>query len=262
VRFEPRFGGARGFLWPGYTGGMRVLRFSAVLASLLAVSCSSKSDPAASSGTDTGGTAEDTGAPGEDTTPPGEDTAPGEVTYPEGPYGIELKNTFPDITWDGYKNATGDWTKISMHDYYDPDGSKGINAIYLVVSAQWCVPCQGEAKQLTRLNDLYKPTGSNFISAMLQASSGAPSTQKVVDQWITAYKIDFDIVNAPTPVAGSDGMSQSNIVPKSWAIPRNYVIDPRTMKVYRVIMSALATDAPNIPVLSLLLRQNGVETVP
>jgi len=68
-----------------------------------------------------------------------------------------------------------------MHDYYDPDGSKGINAIYLVVSAQWCVPCQGEAKQLSRLNDLYKPTGKKVLRINVHTLQGGTKLEKDPD---------------------------------------------------------------------------------
>jgi hypothetical protein len=239
---------------------MSIRSLAFVGASLALLACSSSND-ASPSGTpaDTGVAPADTGAPPDDTGGGGDD-AP--AAYPDGPYGIEIGNVFPDLTWDGYKDAKGDWTKISVHDFYDPDGSKGENAIYIVVSAQWCVPCQGEAKQLARLHDLYQPSGAPFLSAMLQKSSGDPSDQSTVDAWIKTYMLDFDVVAAPTPTAGTDGMMKSNIVPPKWAIPRNYVINPRDMKIFRVILAALPTDAPNIPSLSLLLKANGVASPP
>ena len=43
----------------------------------------------------------------------------------------------PNITWDGYRDGTGEWTKISLLDYYDPDGSRGFRAIKIGAAALW-----------------------------------------------------------------------------------------------------------------------------
>jgi hypothetical protein len=60
-----------------------------------------------------------------------------ELTYPEGPYGKTAGSVIPNLSWEGYKNGTGDWGTISLLDYYDPDGSKGINAIKVNLAATW-----------------------------------------------------------------------------------------------------------------------------
>src|SRR5215468_5049038 len=65
---------------------------------------------------------EDTGAAEE--TPP-VDTAP---AYPDGPYDYLHKgDVFPNIHFQGYRDGVGAWTDFTMSDFWDPDGSKGIN---------------------------------------------------------------------------------------------------------------------------------------
>ena len=59
------------------------------------------------------------------------------AAYPAGPYGNLKGNTIANFEWDGYRDGVGEVTKISLNDYYDPDGKKGINAIMLKLSAQW-----------------------------------------------------------------------------------------------------------------------------
>ncbi len=57
--------------------------------------------------------------------------------YPAGPYGKTRGAVIPNLSWEGYRNGTGDWTTITLGDYYDPDGSRGVTAIKVNLTAQW-----------------------------------------------------------------------------------------------------------------------------
>ncbi|HEX4512532.1 MAG TPA: hypothetical protein VH054_03315, partial [Polyangiaceae bacterium] len=62
--------------------------------------------------------------------------APPTCTYPKGPYGVGLNEVLsPTSSWQGY--AANDTTvkTLKMSDLFDCDGSKGINAIMIDVSA-------------------------------------------------------------------------------------------------------------------------------
>jgi hypothetical protein len=110
---------------------------------LLAVSfasfgCAASAEPASTTttpGEDGATTGDDTEAPGDDTGAT-EDTAP-PLEYPPGPYGKAVGAVIPNVTWEGYKDGVGEWTKLSLLDYYDPDGSRGINAIKIGGAALW-----------------------------------------------------------------------------------------------------------------------------
>jgi hypothetical protein len=67
---------------------------------------------------------------------PTEDAAP-PLEYPAGPYGKTVGAVMPNLSWQGYRDGTGEWTTISLLDYYDPDGSRGIHAIKLGAAALW-----------------------------------------------------------------------------------------------------------------------------
>jgi len=58
--------------------------------------------------------------------------------YPPGPYGTQLYDTAPpSYSWNGYpEGPVGQLASISLADYYDCDGSKGINAV-MVESSQY-----------------------------------------------------------------------------------------------------------------------------
>jgi hypothetical protein len=195
---------------------------------------------------------EDTGTV-DDTTPP-EDTAPPPwATNPDGPYGLLKGNVFPNLSFDGYKGgAGGEWTTIKMIDYYDPDGTRGIYGILFVVSAEWCNPCRIEAAALPGMyTNLYKPRGAAFAGALLQDSKSNPADQPTLDRWIKAFKTNFDLVIDPDQTS----------VPPSWSIPRNYLINPRDMKIYR-INSGTSSDPTTVPGLTPLLNANGAPPLP
>lgn len=216
----------------------------------LVVGCSSSNNNTNTTATDDTGSTEDTA--------PAEDTAPWN-TYPDGPYGLNLNNIFPNVKLSGYRDGaagTMEWTELSMQDYYDPTGERGIYAILVIVSAEWCGPCKEEAKDLPGFyTNIYQPRGARFLTAMIENASGKPADKAVVDRWVKTYKTNFDIAADP---------EGSTMLPKTdpkWGIPRNYIVDPRTMKIVRV-NSGTNPDAVNIPGLKVLLDYNGAPTGP
>lgn len=55
--------------------------------------------------------------------------------YPEGPYGVSAGQVVPpSISWQGYLPGGTSATTIALSDYFDCDGSKGINAILIDTS--------------------------------------------------------------------------------------------------------------------------------
>lgn len=211
----------------------------ASLSLALLLGCSSKNEP------------QQTLTPEADTAP-AEDTAPWN-TYPEGPYGLEKDNIFPPLEWDGYRDGTGEWTRIKMLDYYDPTGERGIHALLFIVSAEWCPPCKEEAKDLPGFyTNIYQPRGAKFITAMIEDSKKQPATQAVVDRWVRTYSINFDIVAAP---------AAEEVLPASSGIPRNYIINTRNMQIVRV-NQGVNPDATRVPGLTALLDYNGAPPGP
>jgi thiol-disulfide isomerase/thioredoxin len=227
--------------------GRTFLLASALL--LMFVGCSSSNEPAAVADT---GEAQDTA--------PVEDTAPW-LTYPEGPYGLEKDMVFPNAKFFGYRNGKeskdlGEWTEMSMQDYYDPTGERGVYALLVVVSAEWCGPCKEEAKDLPVFySSLYQPRGARFLTAMIEDKNGQPAEQPVVDRWVNAYGTNFDIVADP---GGETMLEKSD---PNWSIPRNYIVNPRDMRIYRVNMGT-RLDATNVPGLKTILDYNGAPAGP
>lgn len=203
---------------------------------------------------DTGGAPAPTDDAGGAPPPPSTDAAPPPppppaTGYPSGPYGLNVGQTFPNLSFQGYRDGTGAWTTLTMGDYYDPTGSRHVNGLYLDVSASWCGACRAEAGDLPAMYaGTYKARGGRFLTAMIQDSSSSPATQSTVDEWKTTFSLNFDIV--------ADGTEST--LPKSGGVglPHNYVIDTRTMKVSKVIEGA-DPGATSIPALDAVLTKNG-----
>jgi len=59
----------------------------------------------------------------------------GDCTYPEGPYGIAKGDVLsPKLRWDGYVPGDDEATTITIGDFFDCDGERGIDAIIIDTS--------------------------------------------------------------------------------------------------------------------------------
>jgi hypothetical protein len=125
---------------------------------------------------------------------------PAAGSYPPGPYGFSVGNVYPNVAAMGLRNGLGgEYTKISMADYYDPTGARGVNAIYVDLGLTTCMHCRDEARNSQNFySSLYQPRGVKFISAL--ADVLADSSRKFVP-------------------------------PGDVKTPHHVIIDPRTMKV-------------------------------
>ncbi len=172
--------------------------------------------------------------------------------YPPGPYGFEVGKVIPNITVEGYVSGVPPWTSIAVKDYYDPGGQKGIRGLYVTASAPWCGGCQLEGKDLPGLYlNSYKARGARLLTMLLQGSSHEPASQATVDAWVTAYRTPYDLgvvdsALALPPRAPGGGTA---------ALPFNYVVDPRTMKITQINMGEYF-NGDTIPGLDSLLATN------
>jgi hypothetical protein len=66
--------------------------------------------------------------------------------YPSGEPALRGGGLFPPLTFAGYDDGSTTWSTLDMRSYFDPDGDKGINAVVLIVAAEWCPVCQQEAR--------------------------------------------------------------------------------------------------------------------
>lgn len=193
--------------------------------------------------------AEDSGAPA----PPAESVDSGAPpppppmpSYPPGPYGLSVGYVIPNLTLQGYRDGAGSWTSITLADYFDPTGARGIKGVLVSVAAAWCGPCKEEARQLVDLyGTTYKARGARFLTAMIEDPYRNPAKQSTVDAWITYAGTNFDIVADP----------ESRLFRSGASLPFNVVFDPRTMKVTKT-WSGADPYASDIPALDAVIAAN------
>jgi hypothetical protein len=203
------------------------MKLSIVLSAALLLACSD----AAPTVTDDSGTpeqpADDAAAPPADdaatTTVP--EAAPPPCTYPAGPYGVGLDKVLsPTSSWLGYAANDTSVKMMKMKDLFDCDGSKGINAIMIDVSAGWCAACETQAHDEGQIVSQYDVVGVKAITLLIMDAAEQPATTQTALDWRTTYNLlDVGVYADP------DFLLQPN--EQSIGLPITYIVDPRTMKI-------------------------------
>ena len=87
--------------------------------------------------------------------------------------------------------------------------------------------------------------GAHFISAMVEDYLRKPATRTTADQWIAKYHCEYDLVVD----------SKTSIAPEGETIgmPYNVVVDPRTMKIEKIVPG---DGAPVDSVVEALIARN------
>jgi hypothetical protein len=183
---------------------------------------SSSSSGGSSSGSSSGGT-------------PGDAAG---CTYPAGPYGTSVGSILsPTLTWQGFAPGATSPSTIRMTDLFDCDGTKGINALLMDTSAQWCVPCQGEATDIPHWMSASGTGAANWgslgvqvLTLVIQNVVMGPATTTTALQWRNMFGLTSIYVVADPSVTFS-----------TQGVPYNVLVDPRTMKIVTDFSSSVVT---------------------
>lgn len=159
-------------------------------------------------------------------------------TYPAGPYGTGLGATLADYSFLGWHDpiAAGyDQTQleeVSLSEYYDPDGTKGIKLLWINASAVWCSVCRTEMKDIksSGVRAEFAPKGVQMLVTLFEDKNSGPATPLDLHNWgsASAHQIDFPLVLDPGFKLGAFFTSD--------ATPLNMLVDARTMKVVDATM--------------------------
>jgi hypothetical protein len=210
-------------------------------------------DSGSTSGDDSGSTrGDDSGSTsgGDSGSSGGDDAgAASKCTYPSGPYGVDQDNIVdPSVSWQGYPAGSSSVGTVRIEDFFDCDGKKGVNAILVDTSALWCGPCNQEASQLeAQMQSTWKTQGVVVISLIWQNASRGPASMSDV----TAWKNRYGLTDVNVCLDDQFTFAHPN---SSVALPRNVLIDPRTMK---IVAKGDGYGGQPDPVVSQLAVQNG-----
>lgn len=168
-----------------------------------------------------------------DTEPP--DVGPtcpvSEVTLPTG------KEVMPPRSFEAYIGGGGGFRKANLCEYYDPDGSRGINLLVVVIAGAWCGPCVEYAQWMAVNGDRLLKRGARFLELIAEGFRREAPNQEVVDKWMDLYQ---------SPVDTGITTFADWFPPMTQAVPTSFLIDPRTMVLYKKVggFDGLAAELP------------------
>ncbi|HQF25374.1 MAG TPA: hypothetical protein PL065_18055, partial [Polyangiaceae bacterium] len=110
------------------------------------------------------------------------DDAGSEAGYPEGPYGVSNGQVIANLSWEGWREPKQSgfepsaFERISLGDFFDPDGEKGFRAIFVNASARWCSICKMEQRHIREKRDVWGPRGVVFLETLFENTGSGPAT--------------------------------------------------------------------------------------
>ncbi len=146
--------------------------------------------------------------------------------WPEAPsFGVSQGMTLPDyLQWQGLPENSDESAQISIQDYYDCDGTRGINALFITTSQFGCGACTQEAQELQgKMDGGWRDMGIHVLTLLLDGPGEATPTIESCLTWKQQYGF-VDIAVAPD--------ANFSMVPgSSVGTPQGTIVDPRTMQV-------------------------------
>jgi thiol-disulfide isomerase/thioredoxin len=132
---------------------------------------------------------------------------------------------------------------LTAADLYDCDGRFGINAILFDMSALWCGPCQQEAQQVPTWMQTWGPIGVVFVNLIVEDLQHMPATSANALTWRNQFNLGpvGDVVADPKFSLAHGG---------TIGLPTNVLVDPRTMKVTKVVEGYSGQQDPAVTALA------------
>ena len=112
--------------------------------------------------------------------------------YPKGPYGTATNSVIANLGFQIKRNAMGAATAINLGDLHC---NSDIKVLAILVSAEWCLPCQAEQPELVQLYSDYAAAnkGVAFVEFIVQNNDHSAGDAATLDRWATKFKVNFDM---------------------------------------------------------------------
>ncbi|HEX4336974.1 MAG TPA: redoxin domain-containing protein [Polyangiaceae bacterium] len=157
--------------------------------------------------------------------------APREV-YPAAPYGSRagaIIENFDFLGWKAPTNVAFDTTKleqVSLGQFYDPDGAKGVKLLVMTSTAVWCSACKQEYKDMTGNITTYEGKGVRFLGALFEDDASQPAQPSDLVLWAKAFNVAFPFALDPDLKLGKFFDVE--------ATPMEMIVDAKTMKIVKI----------------------------
>lgn len=154
-----------------------------------------------------------------------------QIGYPEGPFGTEPGSVGRNACFRGWTQpdrvepVEATLESISLGDYHDPDGTRGVRLLLVNTAALWCSACRIEHETLPEHVEELGPRGLVVLSALFQGTGGEPATFDDLVAWVETYQPNFPMLLDPDYSFGVYASAET--------APLNLVIDARTMKILK-----------------------------
>ena len=113
-------------------------------------------------------------------------------TYPKGPYGTATNSVIANLGFQIKRNAMGAAAAINLGDIHC---NSDIKVLAILVSAEWCLPCQAEQPELVQAYTDYTSAkkGVAFVEFIVQNNDHSAGDAATLDRWASHFKINFDM---------------------------------------------------------------------
>lgn len=120
--------------------------------------------------------------------------APADWSYPAGPYGGDVGNTFADFSLDDCDGNPVSFSNVLA----------GAELVLFNVGAGWCQPCIEESRVLD--DEVFRPfcgRGLRVVQVLFQDEESGPATKLFCRQWRQEFGLSFPVLVDPLFVTES-----------------------------------------------------------
>jgi hypothetical protein len=148
------------------------------------------------------------------------------------------------LSWQGFAEGSGEPGTITLADYHDPTGEKGIRALLITEGQADCAPCVQEAKVLQKkMAGPWLDRGTRVVQLLVSDASGKPATTSTAQAWKTKIQASWAVGIDPDFTFAQVGSNP---------YPIQVLVDPRTL----TIVDRFAGYRPELPEVEALAEKN------